>query len=393
LESCEFSTVLRMHLHEKQAVQASAIGKSRTILCKVPSCREKLRANAGNRVRWPVFGGLWMMWQVFRYASCVGVTAEDIVESLFVLSDGQNPFNPTFSSDSAFAAYEHIRDLLPKARFPSSSRKVDDLGAIADQFDAFVFDAFGVLNVGDSPIPGAVNRLAALKAAGKTCVVITNAASYDRQAAIDKFTRLGFGFVPAEIVTSRKAAEEAVTAIDAGKSWAALGLDPSEAGILPFDAVFPAGEPAAYDRADGFVFLSTLRWTDERQQLLEASLGRRRRPVVVANPDIIAPREGGLSTEPGYYGYRLALMGLADPQFHGKPFPGVYDLARRGHPAIAEGRRVLMIGDTLHTDVLGGAAQGWSTALVSDHGLFKGADVTPLIAQSGIVPDFIMPRI
>jgi ribonucleotide monophosphatase NagD (HAD superfamily) len=49
-----------------------------------------------------------------------------------------------------------------------------------------------------------------------------------------------------------------------------------------------------------------------------------------------------------------------------------------------------MVGDTLHTDVLGGAAAGIGTILITDHGLFKGFDVAPYITQSGIQPDWIV---
>ena len=52
-----------------------------------------------------------------------------------------------------------------------------------------------------------------------------------------------------------------------------------------------------------------------------------------------------------------------------------------------------MVGDTLHTDVLGGAAYGIKTALVTDHGLFSGYDYKKFIEQTQIVPDFIIPTI
>ena len=48
-----------------------------------------------------------------------------------------------------------------------------------------------------------------------------------------------------------------------------------------------------------------------------------------------------------------------------------------------------MVGDTLHTDILGGAAAGLRTVLVTDHGLLKGMNASDLIQRSGIVPDFI----
>ena len=52
-----------------------------------------------------------------------------------------------------------------------------------------------------------------------------------------------------------------------------------------------------------------------------------------------------------------------------------------------------MVGDTLHTDVLGGAAYGVKTVLVTDHGLFAGYDYAKFIRQTQIIPDFIIPTI
>jgi len=59
--------------------------------------------------------------------------------------------------------------------------------------------------------------------------------------------------------------------------------------------------------------------------------------------------------------------------------------------ALLTPERLAMVGDTLHTDVLGGAAAGCRSVLVTGHGLFAGMAVAPLIAQSGLVPDFIVP--
>jgi ribonucleotide monophosphatase NagD (HAD superfamily) len=49
-----------------------------------------------------------------------------------------------------------------------------------------------------------------------------------------------------------------------------------------------------------------------------------------------------------------------------------------------------MVGDSLHTDVLGGRAAGMGSVLVAEHGLFAGRDVSAYIAASGIRPDAIV---
>ena len=52
-----------------------------------------------------------------------------------------------------------------------------------------------------------------------------------------------------------------------------------------------------------------------------------------------------------------------------------------------------MIGDTLHTDILGGQGAGLATILVTDHGILAGRDTAPFIEASGIAPDIILPAI
>ncbi len=54
----------------------------------------------------------------------------------------------------------------------------------------------------------------------------------------------------------------------------------------------------------------------------------------------------------------------------------------RGEPSA----RVVIVGDTLHSDILGGAAQGWKTVLVTDHGLFAGL-IKPRLDQANARAD------
>jgi ribonucleotide monophosphatase NagD (HAD superfamily) len=104
----------------------------------------------------------------------------------------------------------------------------------------------------------------------------------------------------------------------------------------------------------------------------------------------VAPREDGLTHEPGLFGHNLldALPG-AEVHWYGKPFPEAFaeGIARTG---LAPGQ-LAMVGDTLHTDVLGGAAAGCRSVLVSGHGLFANLQAEDFIAASGIVPDFVVP--
>lgn len=296
---------------------------------------------------------------------------------------------PFWDTEQAFARYEALRPHLPEARFAGPPERVNTLWDVAGRFDAFILDAFGVLNVGERAIPGAVARMAALRAAGKALVVLTNGASQAQSVALAKYRRLGFDFTPQEVVASRDIAAAALARWPEAHLWAAITA--AGAGFQDIDArVRPlAGAPELLDRADGFLFLGSEGWSEARQADLVAALRARPRPVLVANPDVVAPRETGLSLEPGHYAYALAEATGQMPVFFGKPHANAFEAALARLPAEIPPDRIAMVGDTLHTDVLGGRAAGVGTILIASHGLFAGHDPDRFIAASGIVPDVI----
>ena len=299
----------------------------------------------------------------------------------------------TAGAEWAFARYEAIRERLPTAVFPAGSRRAVDLEALAGEFDVFILDAFGVLNVGETAVPGAPERVAALSDRGKAVFVLTNGATFDESAALEKYRRLGFAFEPRQIVSSRSLLHGALDQFPGGFRWRAAAAPQSNLGALPGDLRLLADDQSAYEAADGFVLLSSMFWDMARQDLLVASLSDKPRPVLVGNPDLVAPRERGLSLEPGYYAHDLADRTGIAPVFFGKPYRNAFDEVHRR--LAAEGRtispqRIAMVGDTLHTDVLGGAAAGLQTVLVTDHGLFRGLEADDFIELSGIVPDLII---
>jgi len=114
------------------------------------------------------------------------------------------------------------------------------------------------------------------------------------------------------------------------------------------------------------------------------------RPVLVGNPDLVAPWPEKLSIEPGSYAHDLQDHEVAVPEFYGKPFDNAFAIVRETLQGIAP-ERIAMVGDTLHTDILGGAQTGWKTVLITGHGLLRDQDVEAAIQRSGIRPDYIVP--
>ena len=295
-------------------------------------------------------------------------------------------------ADWAVQQYEAVRDVLPVADMPAQSKHAANLEELAEDIDVFLLDAFGVLNVGNTAIPGAPKRVEALKDMGKRVLVVTNGATVPADKAQEKYKGFGFDFDLQDIVSSRDAMTGALQKRPMAERWAAMSASGSQLETLGVPCERLRMEPAVYDAADGFLLLSSSEWDDAQQNLLRESLRRFPRPVIVGNPDIVAPREYGLSREPGYFAYALMQELGLQPHLFGKPFGNIFDLALTRFPK-DDPSRIAMVGDTLHTDVLGGAARGFKTVLVTDHGLFAGRDYDAYIRQTSIVPDYIIPEI
>lgn len=288
---------------------------------------------------------------------------------------------------AAFARYQSIRPRMPLPMRQGAARPVSCLGELTGTYDLFVLDSFGVLNVGDTPIGGAVARVASLRAAGKRVAVLTNAAAHPLSALLAKYRRLGFDFGEGDVISSRmlalKQLERDMPEGPVSVIGEAQGIEPPP---LRRRAVGP-GDPS-----DAVLFLDAEGWGGADHDALARRLAGRSCPVFVANPDLVAPRETGLSLEPGHFAHDLIDRCAADIRFFGKPFGNAFAAIESRFPQVPP-QRIVMVGDTLQTDILGGLARGWGTALVTGHGALTGLDVRAAIAESGLSPDWVLPAI
>lgn len=298
------------------------------------------------------------------------------------------PFITSIDRASAIVRYTELAHRMPHPRNPDTTRAVKSLADLVDEIDVFVLDGYGVLNIGAETVPGAVERVKQLQSMGKQVLVLTNGATLPVEKTIEKYAQWGMDFAHGDVVSSRNALERGLEAEPKALVWGVVGTEQAQIEKLAPNTVLLGDDPADYARVDGFVFLSSIDWNDERQGLLLTALSARTRPVLVGNPDLVAPHEHAMSLEPGYFAHALADAGVCTPRFFGKPFKAVFDLVaeRIQH---TEPHRIAMVGDTLHTDILGGASYGWRTVLIKNHGLMKEADDEQVISATGIRPDFI----
>lgn len=297
---------------------------------------------------------------------------------------------------SLYHEYYNPKRLFPNQAMPEKRmQKVDSLLSIQDQYDILLLDGFGVLNVGGSAIQHMPNTLKQLKAAGKELFILTNGASYPTDVRAKAYPKLGYD-IPAEyIVSSRDGVERLLPTLPLtkqGGTWGVIvGEDafierlPAKCELLTQDNI---------DIVDGFIFLAAGIWNSEWQMRLTDALQKRARPIIIGNPDISAPLENSFSVEPGFYAIEL-LKAIPDLKIYycGKPFTNTYDAAFERIRSVVgdfDPARVLMVGDTLHTDILGGNMAGCKTLLKADWGFLRGKDSIPFIEESSIVPDFLI---
>lgn len=293
-----------------------------------------------------------------------------------------------------FKAYEAIRHRLPACRRQGACHKAKHLGDIADRYDMILLDAYGVLNRGMEPIAGVPERIRALQADGKRVMVVSNAAGFAHRTLMERYARLGYAFDAEDVITSRKTLVRQLEQ-EGARHWGMIAgrhFGPDE--FPPLDYRMLTDDIADYDAAEGFLLVGASEWTPARQALLIESLKRRSRPLYVANPDLLAPQQVGYSTEPGTYAHQIQNETGVEPVFYGKPYGNIFALAieRLQHETELDPGRVLMVGDTLHTDILGGQAAGLHTALVTRTGVLAEMDIDAAIQTSGIAPDWILDQ-
>ena len=297
----------------------------------------------------------------------------------------------------AFAEYQRIRKTLPAGLPPEETpctRELESLEPLLDHFQVFVFDAFGVLNAGPRAFPSAISRIRQLQERGKTVRILSTAATASHSALVAKYRGMGFDIGHDQLISSRSVLEQSLSRQLRKGRFGVLSPASSAPDTLGVDwlPVRPGIQTGDLDRLDGFIFLSSEGWNEEVQEALAKSLARHPRPLLVANPDLVAPRGDCLTLEPGYFAHLLMGQSAIEPEFFGKPYRPAFDSVLETLKGV-DPVDVLMVGDTLHTDILGGQAAGMKTMLITAEGALQGMNIPDCISQSGIVPDFIAPMI
>ncbi|MBL4846161.1 MAG: HAD-IIA family hydrolase [Planctomycetes bacterium] len=273
--------------------------------------------------------------------------------------------------------------------------KVESFLEIARGYRAVFFDSYGVLRVGDHVLPGVAGALAALEAAGIPYWVLTNDASRDRAGVAAAFN----GLIPTErFVSSGQMLVEFLQREPPPGLLAYLG--PARAEPLLALAGCPFRPLRDLETLDGVAAIALMDeegfdWERELNRVVNYARAHPELRIYVPNPDLVYPTEAGVGLAAGALAALLeAVLGTA-PLAFGKPAAPIFhhslELARAELGELSPSE-VLMVGDTLTTDVRGGQAVGLATALVLSGNTTPEA-LQDQIAASGLRPDHLCSEV
>ncbi len=275
-------------------------------------------------------------------------------------------------------------------------QRIDNFKSIIDKYKVIFFDAFGVLKNYEGILPGIERTFAYLEQQGKEYYIVTNDASRSPAQLAENYHNGGLDFIKAERIVSSgmltkeyldlKVRDGIVAYLGTKKS--AHYIESSGLGTLPISEI----NSKNIDQVNALVFLDDEGFDWARDLNTTVNIIRKRTiPVIVANTDRSYPLTtsdvsiaiGGIAAMcESVVGKQFIRFGKPDSQM----FMFAYDLVRSERNI--KKSEIVMVGDTLNTDILGGNKFGLDTVLVLT-GNTLAKDVDNRIIATGIAPTYV----
>jgi len=260
---------------------------------------------------------------------------------------------------------------------------IDGVGRLADAYDGYILDLWGVLYDGGTVFPRALDAMAQLHKDGARLVILSNGPR--RAAAVA--ARIAAAGIPAESYDAVMSSGEEVWRMlhepgadswyrTLGRRCFLLGPDSDRAMLDGLDLE----EVRKAEDADFILDLGPFdpNHTIANYEAMLTAAAARGVPMICANPDLVVHRLGRVEICAGTMAARYEELG-GFVRWHGKPHPSVYRSTLALMPGIDTGR-ILAVGDAFRTDILGANRAGLDSLLVT-HGIHREdlchADGTP----------------
>lgn len=268
--------------------------------------------------------------------------------------------------------------------------------SVVDNYKVVFFDAYGVLKNYKGLMPGIEKTFEYLNSEKKEYFVITNDASRSPEQLAASYNELGLMAIGSDhIISSGMLAKEYLDLKVKNGIVAYLGTENSahyiESSGLRTMPVQEVNDDNIHE-VNAIVLLDDegFDWYSDLNKTVNI-LRRRTIPAIVANTDSIYPTTknnvsiaiGGIATMvESIVGKRFLRFGKPDSQI----FNFAYEHVRRFKPVSK--RDILMVGDTLHTDIIGANKFGLDSMLVLSGNTLPD-DAETRIKTTGIIPDYI----
>jgi len=275
-------------------------------------------------------------------------------------------------------------------------RRIDNFKSIIDRYEVVFFDAFGVIKNYSGLVPGIEKTFAYLESENKEYYIVTNDASRGPSQLAESYHRMGLTAITENrIVSSGMLTKEYLDLKVQDGIVAYLGtknsahyIERSGLEVLSMSEV----NESNMDKVSALIFLDDegFDWCEDLNKTVNL-LRRKTIPAIVANTDRAYPLSAS-NVSIAIGGIAAMVESVVGKQFirFGKPdsqmFMFAYDLIRE-YRQISK-REIVMVGDTLNTDILGGNKFGLDTVLVLS-GNTLARDVETRVTATGIMPTYI----
>lgn len=239
-----------------------------------------------------------------------------------------------------------------------------------------IFDIDGVLEFQGQVYPGAIETLALLRDRGMLLRFLTNSTLKSRLSCAQKLQRSGFEAHEHEVITASYAAAVYLRSLHPRSCWVML----ERAGLDEFkDFVIDDQQPEYLVVGDNRSRFDFVHLNHAVKLLLNGA------QLIAMQGELLDTSMGDVELNVGSWAGMLERASGKPAIYLGKPNPFVFNLALDSLGL--EKSKVLVVGDRIHTDILGARNSGLRSVLV------RTGEFSPQDLQGEIQPDWICDSI
>jgi HAD superfamily hydrolase (TIGR01450 family) len=251
-------------------------------------------------------------------------------------------------------------------------------------YDGLIVDLDGVVWRGNTPIDGAADAIASLRAKGVGLVFLTNDPQGSAAEQADRLSAIGIPTSPPEVLTSAAAAARYLASRTALAGAELLAIGPAALHDELRREGFRLVAPGAAERARAVVVAAHEQF--DYEELVAATT------AVLGGAELYATgRDAVYPTDDGPWPATGAILAAVETATSvtatvvGKPEPHMFDIARQ---TLGPRTRVAVVGDHLVSDIAGAKRAGLDAILV-----LSGSATEDELPRAPIQPDLVLPSL